>query len=102
MVNRLELQTEFETILGSRNVYFQPPTSVKLKYPCIVYSKSGVDKLNANDKGYRTINKYEVTVIDYDPDSEIYETILMHFPMCSFDRQFTSDNLNHWVLTLYY
>ena len=50
MASRLELHEEFCNILGSRSVYFQPPASIKLNYPCIVYSISSVNKQDANDK----------------------------------------------------
>jgi len=33
MGTRLELQNLLENILGSRNVYFQPPENLKLNYP---------------------------------------------------------------------
>lgn len=102
MASRLELHEELCTILGTKNVYFQPPQSVKLKYPCIVYSKTGVNKVNANDKFYRGIDEYQITVIDSDPDSRTPDEILYHFPMCRFDRGFAADNLNHYVLTLYF
>ena len=102
MADRLSLQTEFETILDSRNVYFQPPESLKLSYPCIVYSLSGINKQNANNQLYKSINEYEVTVIDPDPESIIAHEILRYFPMCRFDMRFVSENLNHSTLTLYY
>ena len=102
MASRLELHEELCALLGSRDVYFQPPESVRLKYPCIVYSLSGVNKINANNKHYKLDKRYEITVIDSDPDSEFSDKILEHFQMCSFDRAFVSDNLNHWVHSLYY
>lgn len=102
MANRLELHEEFCNILGSRNAYFQPPASIKLNYPCIVYSISSVNKQNANDKMYKSMNEYKVVVIDSDPDSGIPNKIIAHFPMCRFDRAYTSDNLNHSALSLYY
>lgn len=102
MASRLELHEEFCNILGSRNAYFQPPASIKLNYPCIVYSISSVNKQNANDKMYKSMNEYKVVVIDSDPDSEIPNKIIAHFPMCRFDRAYTSDNLNHSALSLYY
>lgn len=102
MTSRFELHEEFCGLLGTRNVYFQPPESLKLKYPCIVYVLSGIDKNNANNKAYKTDKRYEVTIIDYDPDSEFPDKILSHFAKCSFDRMFVSENLNHWVFTLYY
>lgn len=104
---RLELHNEFIDILGTRGqkvsrVYFQAPESPKMEYPCIKYSMTGVNITRANNGVYMTVNKYEVTVIDYDPDSTIWTKILSHFQMCSFDRAYTADNLNHVVLTLYY
>ena len=102
MASRLELHEELCDILGSRNAYFQPPASIKLNYPCIVYSISSVNKQNANDKMYKSMNEYKVVVIDSDPDSEIPSKIIAHFSMCRFDRAYTSDNLNHSALSLYY
>lgn len=102
MENRLDLHEQLCEILGSRNVYFQPPESFKLSYPCIVYSLSGILKLNANNRLYKSRDSYEVIVIDPDPDSVIYDRILDQFPMCRFDRSYVSDNLNHYALTLYY
>ena len=102
MATRLDLQTEFENLLGNRNVYFQPPSSLTMKYPCIRYALSDKDLKYADGRIYKSTNRYEVIVIDYDPDSDIPDKILAHFPMCSFDRMYVSSNLNHFVLTLYY
>lgn len=102
MASRLNLHEELCEILGSRNVYFQPPESIKMKYPAIRYSRSGVDVKRANDRIYNNTNRYEVIVMDLDPDSDIADRLLAHFQMCSIDRFFTADNLNHTILTLYY
>ena len=102
MASRLNLHEELCTLLGSRNVYYDPPESVKMKYPCIRYSLSGIDKYNANDKRYRSTNRYEVVVIETDPDSVLPNEILSHFPMCDFDTGYTADNLHHRVYTIYY
>ena len=100
MASRLKLQEEFELLLNSKNVYFQPPA--RMNYPCIKYSLSGIDHERANNKIYKNTNRYEGNVIDHDPDSTIHMRILEHFPMCSFDRHYVADNLNHFVLTLYF
>lgn len=101
MESRLELQTLFETILDSRNVYFNPPESVKMKYPAIVYSRARPENLRANNSLYKKFNAYEVTVISERPDSEIVD-IISQLPMCSWDRQFVANNLYHDVFTIYY
>lgn len=101
MASRLILHEELCKLLGSKSVYFQPPGS-GMTYPCIKYSLSGIDQDFANNKSYKNVNRYMVTVIDEDPDSTIHKSILEHFEMCSFDRWYAADNLNHYVLTLYY
>lgn len=101
MGSRLELQTLFETILGSRNVYYQPPESVRMSYPAIVYFRSDIENDFANNLVYIQSLAYEVVVIDEDPDSDIVKRV-SQLPMCRFDRHYTADNLNHDVFTLYY
>jgi hypothetical protein len=102
MGKRLELHEELCGLLHSRNAYFQPPPNIRMSYPAIRYKISGIDKAAANDRAYRLVNRYEVTYIDANPDSTVPAMILEYFPMCSFDRWYTADNLNHWVITLYY
>lgn len=101
MGNRLDLQTTLEGILGSRNVYFQPPASIKMKYPAIVYARKTVAVRRANDTIYSQLPEYELTLIDPDPDSEFIDKLLQ-LPYCRFDRHFTSDNLNHDVFSINY
>ena len=101
MPSRIELQTMLEELLGSRNVYFQPPASIFMQYPAIVYSRSKIENEFANDLVYKRAIAYEVVVIDKDPDSEIVEKVSF-LPLCSHDRHYTADNLNHDVFTLYY
>lgn len=101
MASRLSLQTMLEELLGSRNVYYQPPASVYMKYPAIVYSRKVIENVYADNGVYNQHNAYDLTVIDANPESEIVEKI-SKLPMCSFDRHYTADNLNHYVFTLYY
>lgn len=101
MANRLDLQTTLEQILGSPNVYYQPPSSVKMNYPAIVYSKSNIDDKYANDKSYSRRRMYEIVVIDKRPDNEVIDKLL-ELPYCRFSRHYVSDNLHHDALTLYY
>lgn len=101
MASRLELQTKLEELLGSRNVYYQPPESVKMMYPAIVYSTNDIDKKSADNAAYLLTKRYEIIVIDKKPDNPVINKLLA-LPMCSYDRHYESDNLNHDVLTLYY
>lgn len=101
MDRRLELHELLCEILGSRNVYYQPPESVKMLYPAIVYERARIDNNFANNGVYMQSPGYTITVIDKDPDSEIVFKI-SQLPMCRYDRHFTSDNLNHDTFMLYY
>jgi hypothetical protein len=101
MGSRLELQTLLETLLGSRNVYFQPPATLTMKYPAIVYERSKLNNAFANDLVYNQNQSYSVTVIDANPDSLIVAKV-SQLPKCRPDRQFKNDNLNHDVFILYF
>lgn len=101
MSRRLELQAALEAVLGSENVYFQPPPAVQMEYDCIVYERSRIEADFANNRPYALRDCYQVTLIYRNPDSELPRKIAQ-FPMCSFDRHFTADNLNHDVFTLYF
>ena len=101
MASRIELQTKLEELLGSRNVYYQPPESVKMEYPAIVYSRKNIDDIFADDTVYTQNHSYELTVIDPNPDSEIVMKV-SRLPACTFYRHYTADNLNHDVFRLYY
>lgn len=101
MASRLELQSKLEELLGARHVYYQPPESLRLKYPAIVYSKSKIETTKANNSTYLKRIRYDITVIDKRPDNPVIDK-LMELPYCSYDRPYKSDNLNHDVLTLYY
>lgn len=98
---RLELHEKLCDILGSRNVYFQPPSSKKMNYPAIVYSLSNIQKSSADNIAYVKRIAYELTVIDRDPDNNIVDKV-SNLPNCRFDRPFVSEGLYHYVFTLYY
>lgn len=100
MNTRLELHEKLCEILGSRNVYFQPPESVKMRYPAIRYSRDDIDDIYADDLSYVQSPVYQIIVIDPNPDSEIPMKI-KQLPMCTYDRHYAADNLNHDVFTIY-
>ena len=101
MGSRIELQSLLEELLGSRNVYFQPPASLVMKFPAIVYGLSKIRLTHADGKNYLKGRSYDITLIDSDPDSQIIDRIL-ELTYTSFDRHFKSDNLNHYTFTIYF
>jgi hypothetical protein len=101
MGTRLELQSLLETNLGTRNVYFQPPETLKMEYPCIVYKRDYAVTEFADNKPYTHTKRYSVTVIDRNPDSLIPDKIAA-LPMCLFVRHMTVNNLNHDIYNIYF
>jgi hypothetical protein len=101
MAPRLELQAILLELLGSNSVYFQPPETVQMEYPCIVYRRDLIRTNFADDIPYRILKRYQVTVIDRNPDSDIPDKV-GKLPMCSFNRFFTADELNHDIFNLFF
>lgn len=102
MNRRLELQAKLEEMIESKHVYFQPPASVKLSYPCVVYNIGNGDAKRADNLIYSYTNSYTVTFIYKKPNIDIIERVLNEIPMSSVNATYCSDNLNHYVFTIYY
>ena len=101
MLSRLKLHSELLVILGSNNVYFQPPESIRINYPAIIYSRVEIKNGFANNSVYGQVDAYEIIVLDKDPDSEIVRRV-SQMDTASFAKHYTSNNLNHDVFTIKY
>lgn len=102
MDRRQKLHLKLVQTPGIKRVYFQPPASISMEYPCIRYVREAPDTRNANNLLYRYTDRYTLTVITRNPDSDAPRYLVEHFQMCSIDRAYTADNLYHTVLTLFY
>ena len=101
MDRRVRLHEVLCGILGSRNVYYQPPNGLAMRYPAIVYKREEIKTGFADGGVYRKDIGYMVTVIDKNPDSEIVKR-MSELRVCRFVRHYTADNLNHDVFIIYY
>jgi hypothetical protein len=101
MGQRLDLQALLVGILESNFVYFQPPANVSMQYPCIIYRRQDIRTEYADNRPFKHKIEYQVTVIDRDPDSIIPDKIA-DLSLCSFDRFYVADNLNHNVFNLFF
>lgn len=101
MHSRLDLRKVLRRILENENTYFQPPESVKMSYPAIVYSLSEISNVHADNRVYAQSRKYQLMVIDYDPDSLIVEKV-SKLPTAKFVNSYTKDNLYHTIFTIFY
>lgn len=101
MGTRLELQSKLEELLGFKHVYYQPPKTVKMEYPAIVYFRNNIKITHADNTVYLKKSRYDLTVISKKPEDPVLDKLL-DLPYCSPDRQYKSDNLYHDTFTLYF
>jgi hypothetical protein len=107
--SRLSLQTLLATLMENPiegqpplgKVFFQPKMNTKMSYPCIVYARDQAKNKFANNSPYAHTKRYQVTIIDEDPDSVIPDRVAA-LPMSTFQRHFATDNLNHDIYSLYF
>lgn len=96
MASRLKLDQILRELLKTGNVYYQPPESIKLAYPCFVYGRIRSDNRRADNIKYLSFHRYKVTYIDRNPDSLLPDTI-EELPYCELTSCYAADGLNHWV-----
>lgn len=104
MGTRLELHEKLKNLMNDEDrehVYYQPAENLKMEYPCIRYEKSDILDHYADNIKYAGMTRYDITIIDQLPDNEVISKILA-LPYSDFDRHYTSDNLNHDVIRLYF
>lgn len=97
---RVKVSQMLHSVLGSNNVYFDPPESVKMKYPAIVYKRAKTNTISADNKKFIYYDRYEVTFIRKDADNDVVDAIL-EFPYCEHNSQYKASDLYHDVFTLY-
>lgn len=98
---RLLFHNALVALLGSTNVYFQPPPDRQMQYPCIVYERDNQSVLRGDNLAYNLRQRYQVTYIDQDPDGAPIDA-LAEFPLSAFNRHFVTSGLNHDVFSIYY
>lgn len=102
---RLELDAQFRSIgveIHGNNfhIYYRPPESVKLAYPCILYERDVIDSDHADNSPYKMDTRYAITVISREQDDPLV-TAIAKLPLCSFDRHYVANNLYHDVFIIY-
>jgi hypothetical protein len=98
---RLLLHEELVGVLQTRHVYYQPPESIKLTYPAIIYSRQEIGNVFADNEVYKQAHRYRVIIIDADPDSEITER-MSKFATAKYERNYKANGLNHDVFSIIY
>lgn len=72
-----------------------------MQYPCIVYAHDMAKTEFAGNHPYSRTKRYQVTVIDRNPDTHIPDDVAQ-LPLSNLNRVFTADNLHHYVFNLYF
>lgn len=104
MERRNELHQVLKSLFGSDkpHVYYQPPKDQQIIYPCIVYKLDDMPAIHANNSPYGIGHRYQITVIDRDPESRLREEV-SKLPTCRMRTSpYSKDNLHHYVFTLFY
>ena len=102
MASWSDLRTELIQITGIKNVYYQPPSNVRMNYPCIRFKLDGADVKYASNTPYRMMVKYQIIYVTNKVDDDMITQLPSQLRYCSFDRQYTSDNLYHYVFKVFY
>lgn len=102
MKERIDLHNKLCEILGNSRAYFQPPESMQLKYPCIVYSRNSDYANKANNKLYMYEHSYQLIYITDDGETDMPLRLLRAFPKCRQGQPYPADNLYHFPFDLYY
>lgn len=99
---RIELHRLLQDISDEGiRVYYQPPSTIRMQYPCIVYERSKIEGTHANNQVYKTDIQYTVTVIYTDPD-DFLPVAVSKIPTARHSGHFVTDNLYHDVFTIYF
>jgi hypothetical protein len=101
MGTRLELQSYLEDLQDGVSVYFQPPSNVEMQYPAIVYNRDLLSTQFADNAPYANKIRYQITIIDRDPDSLIPDKVAL-MPLVRYVRHYTTEGLNHDIYAVYF
>lgn len=102
MTDRMILQKKLCSILGTNNVYFEPPENIKLNYPCFIYFSGSPFTSSANNKLYLFTNSYNVTYIDINPCTDIIKIMLSNFDYITTGSSFVNDGLHHYTFDIFF
>lgn len=100
MKDREAFHSFLKELLGSDQVYFQPPSTTQMAYPAIVYSRARTGKRYAGNSPFRINERFTVTLITKAPDKVLFNKLITLL-MCSHSASFAANNLNHDVFDIF-
>lgn len=97
-----KLREELIRVTGIKNVYYQPPSNVKMIFPCIRFKLDQTNIKYASNNTHTIRMRYQITYVSNSVNDSIIELLITNLAYCSFDRIYVSDNLYHYVFTIFY
>ena len=105
MANKLKWE-QIRDILYTitENVYYDPPTSIQMKFPCFRFTMNNTDSKYADNLSYLRTKRWAITFITRDVEEldDVINQMLIKFKYCTHETTFKADNLNHAVFNLYF
>lgn len=98
---RLELHQKLAALLGSANVYHQPPENLALRFPAIIYERVDYDVEYADNIPYHATRKWQISVVSQEPSNPVVDS-LMEWPTADFKTSYVVDRMRHDVVNIYY
>ena len=98
---RSEFKDLLETTAPEAMVVGQKPGNTGMTYPAIRYQKDEEDVVRADNLPYDITDRYLVTVIEEDPNTPVAKKV-RQLPMCSFNRFYVAENLNHTAYNIFF
>ena len=96
---RLTLHQALIDVLGSRNVYYNPPETLKMEFPAIVYKLDFIEPIHADNKNYLDWTTYKIFVVSSKPDHPAIRKIL-NMEMTRYSTSYTREGFYHTVIIL--
>lgn len=90
-----------DTLGEGYKVYFQPPETLKIDKPCVIYRRRYLESSNADNIDYKRDRQYTVTLVSRDPDDEAVDK-LDSLPYSRYVSHSVVDNLNQDTFEIYY
>ena len=81
-------------------VYYQPPESIKIEYPCIIYHMHGDEVHHADNMPYKRFKQYSCTYITRSA-TDLTADQMIYIPHSEFSRAYTTNGLHHTVYYIY-
>lgn len=95
------LRAKLVEILGSENVYYNPPSNKRINYDAIRVTLDDIEQSYADNIVYARNRRYQLTYMGYLLKDEVINKLL-DLPHASFDRSYKDDNLDHYVIHIYW